>query len=188
MSASLSHANSRLATGFSRRGRLAQPGLCREGVTVSPCQTTPQALLQGLRGSMCSRLPCKHASGDVTRRRRASRVLQMCPECVRVFSGQTTTKANLQALYGSSLTDSNRRLPPYLSFPRQRVATHGNGFGSSEPFRRRPICDWLPPVATARLHKRSSPAPRIRRRCTRRDQAAPTLARACSYDLPVPAH
>jgi hypothetical protein len=40
---------------------------------------------------------------------------------------------------------------------RQPVASHGNGFRLISRFRRPPIRQRLPPVATARLHKRSIP-------------------------------
>ena len=40
------------------------------------------------------------------------------------------------------------------------LATHGNGFRLSRRFRAVRICDRLPLVATARLHKCSNPAPR----------------------------
>ena len=39
-------------------------------------------------------------SEDDARRRSASRVPQMCPECVRVFSGQTTTKCRFAGTLG----------------------------------------------------------------------------------------
>jgi hypothetical protein len=38
---------------------------------------------------------------------------------------------------------------------RQSAATHDNSFGLVGPSRGRSICDWLPLVATARLHERS---------------------------------
>ena len=53
----------------------------------------------------------------------------------------------------SPLTDSNRRPLLTLGFPRQPVATRGNGLGLFEPFSRSYICHRLRPVATAGLHK-----------------------------------
>jgi hypothetical protein len=44
-----------------------------------------------------------------------------------------------------------------MAFLGQPVATHGNAFRHLGRLRDRSICDWLPPVATARLHKRSIP-------------------------------
>ena len=46
----------------------------------------------GFPGQLVSTRLVTDVSEDDARRRRASRVPQMCPECVRVFSGQTTTK------------------------------------------------------------------------------------------------
>jgi hypothetical protein len=44
-----------------------------------------------------------------------------------------------------------------MAFRRQRGATHGNGFACFSRSHGRPFCHRLPPVATARLHKRSNP-------------------------------
>jgi hypothetical protein len=52
-------------------------------------------------------------SGDVARRRDASRLPRMYPRRTRVLQVQATTYADLQAFCGSPLTDSNRRPPPY---------------------------------------------------------------------------
>src|SRR5215204_61773 len=61
---------------------------------------------------VCERYAAFASRGD-SRRRGTSRVPQICPRCVRVFSRQTTISAALQALNKSPLTDSNRRPPPY---------------------------------------------------------------------------
>ena len=77
------------------------------------------------------------ASRGVSRRRGTSPVPQMCPRCVRVFSKQTTSSTDLQALSESPLTDSNRRPPPYHRSPR-REARASAGHGDHEnPAKRR---------------------------------------------------
>jgi hypothetical protein len=53
-------------------------------------------------------------SEDDARRRSASRVPQMCPECVRVFSGQTTTKCRFA---GTLLEPSDGLEPSTPSLP-----------------------------------------------------------------------
>jgi hypothetical protein len=54
-----------------------------------------------------------NAPSEAVVKHTASRVPGMCPECVRVFHIQTTTKVDLQALFLSPLTDSNGLPPPY---------------------------------------------------------------------------
>ncbi len=60
--------------------------------------------------SSTHRLGINALSTDVVRRRSASRVPQMCPECVRVFSEQTTLKRRfagtfMQALWRTRTAD-----------------------------------------------------------------------------------
>jgi hypothetical protein len=66
--------------------------------------------------------------------------------------------ANETGSYAASFAepsgDLNRRPSP-PSFPRQLVATHGNGFRVFLAFSGHAHCHPLPPVATARSHKRS---------------------------------
>jgi hypothetical protein len=60
-------------------------------------------------------LVIKFVSMDVARRRGATRVPQMCPECVRTFSKQTTTKcrfAGTLAKPSDGLEPSTPSLPP----------------------------------------------------------------------------
>jgi hypothetical protein len=73
-------------------------------------------------------------------------------------AARVTTKASAkQEKTRSPLTDSNRR--PLFTILTQPVATHGNGFRLISRFRGHRICHRLPPVATARLHKRSIARP-----------------------------
>jgi hypothetical protein len=62
------------------------------GVALAPSQTTVQAPKQGFCRATCSGSGCRTVSAGVARRRGESRVPQMCPECVRMFNGRTTTK------------------------------------------------------------------------------------------------
>jgi hypothetical protein len=102
-------------------------------------------------------------SEEAARRRGASRVPQMCPECVRVFSVQTTTKC----LFAGTLRKPSDGLEPSTpSLPSrfcgnwsQPVATVLACF---RRFRGLPICHRLPLVAPARLHKRSILSVQIR--------------------------
>jgi hypothetical protein len=106
-------------------------------------------------GSFLSRLldrASKDVSADAARRRGASRVPQMCPECVRMFSGLTTTKCRFAGAIGKpsdGLEPSTPSLPCDLRGNRsQPTATV---FARLSRFRGRPICHQLPPVATALL-------------------------------------
>jgi hypothetical protein len=84
-----------------------------EGVALTSSRTTISACEQGFCVSR-GRSHCgEPVSEDAARRRVASRVPKMCPECVRVFLLQTTINAYVQGLSRSPLTDSNRRPPPY---------------------------------------------------------------------------
>jgi hypothetical protein len=67
-------------------------------------------------------------SEDDARRRSASRVPQMCPECVRVFSGQTTTKCRFAGTLLEPSGGLEPSTPPYhltpaaiSRNPRQRI-------------------------------------------------------------------
>jgi hypothetical protein len=51
-----------------------------------------QSHKQGFCRATCSGSGCRTVSAGVARRRGASRVPQMCPECVRMFNGRTTAK------------------------------------------------------------------------------------------------
>jgi hypothetical protein len=96
---------------------------------VGRCATTPSLLRRGqvlarwdkgkssLAGSFRSRRSAssrEFVSTEVARRRGASRVPQMCPECVRVFSGQTTTKRRFA---GTSCKPSDGLEPSTPSLP-----------------------------------------------------------------------
>jgi hypothetical protein len=101
---------------------------------------------------MRSRLLCGHASGGVARRRGASRVPQMCPECVRVFNVWTTTKCRFAGTLGKpsdGLEPSTPSLPWHdlgnWSQPTATVLPSLRGFPCSA------ICYRLPPVASAGL-------------------------------------
>jgi hypothetical protein len=73
--------------------------------------------------------------------------------CVRMFSGLTTTKCRFAGTIGKpsdELEPSTPSLPWHCRGSRsQPTATI---FACSSRLRRRPICDRLPPVATALLH------------------------------------
>src|ERR687896_144507 len=80
---------------------------------ISPAQETTDAPEQGFLLMYSSTASRSIVSQGVARCRDASRVPEMCPECVLVFLSKTTRDAHLQALCLSPLTDSNRRPPPY---------------------------------------------------------------------------
>jgi hypothetical protein len=67
------------------------------GARSLAAQTTNIAYLQGYRRSTRAVPFPEVLSEGVAKRRRASPVPQMCPFCVRVFCGQTTQNAHLQA-------------------------------------------------------------------------------------------
>jgi hypothetical protein len=85
-------------------------------------------------------------SEGVARRRDATRVPQMCPECVRVFNEPTTTKCPFAGTLSKALWRA-RTADPLLTIlgSRQLVAINGNGFRLFPPFSR---LRHLPPVAT----------------------------------------
>ena len=147
--------------------RLPQPSSRARGRRKPRHSLTPDPLLREGSRSRPSRQRCHLAllAGSCARRspervtrdaRRARRVQLMYPRCTRVLRDQATRNADLQGFWRSPLTDSNRRPPPYHADPeatgrnpRQRfLACFGR-------FRGALICHGLPPVATARLHKRS---------------------------------
>jgi hypothetical protein len=76
-----------------RDGELVDETLPAEkGVTFSPVQTTEACHLQVSFLAQAPTWLFRFVSMDVARGRAATRVPQMCPECVRAFSKQTTTK------------------------------------------------------------------------------------------------
>ena len=107
-----------------------RPPLSWEGVTIS----SPGNGSCLFAGSFLSRLPDR-VSEDAARRRRASRVPQMCPECVRVFSGQTTTKCRFAGTLGKSSDGLEPSTPPSMERLRQPAAASGNGFRLFSRFR-----------------------------------------------------
>jgi len=83
------------------------------GVALSPTQTTVVLHLQGFRRSTRSCLArevWRKASRDVALRRA---VPQMCPECVRVFNGQTTTKCRFAGTLRKPSDGLEPSTPPY---------------------------------------------------------------------------
>ena len=83
------------------------------GVALSPTQTTVVLHLQGFRRSTRS-CPCTGGVWEgVARRRDASRVPQVCPECVRVFNGQTTTKCRFAGTLRKPSDGLEPSTPPY---------------------------------------------------------------------------
>src|SRR6266498_1332764 len=71
-----------------------------EVVVLSPARATLSALQQGFRLKTCSIASRGTVSGVAAKRRDASRVPQMCPECVRVFLVQTTLKCQFAGTLG----------------------------------------------------------------------------------------
>ena len=72
---------------------------CERGSPPLPGQTTKAPCLQGTSSIdvIVSRLGV--VSEGVARRRDASRVPRMCPECVRLFRAQATRNADFQAFF-----------------------------------------------------------------------------------------
>jgi hypothetical protein len=87
--------------------------------------------LQRIRRSKRLAPPTDRVTQGVARRRGASRVPQMCPQCVRVFNGQTTTKCRFAGTLGKpsdGLEPSTPSLPwRFLGVTRvhaRSLATH----------------------------------------------------------------
>jgi hypothetical protein len=119
----------------SRRRRQQKLAICRE---LLESTTRPHSL------QMCRKKP-----RDVTG---ASRVPQMCPECVRVFDGQTTTKCGFAGTLGKpsdGLEPSTPSLPcAPIGNQSQPVATVLACFGRFAAFRFVTGCHWLRPLGS----------------------------------------
>jgi hypothetical protein len=79
--------------------RAVRPPLYREGVKISPRRTTVVARQQEVSDRTPRFVSASDVSEGVARRRRTSRVPEMCPECVRVFLKQTTTKCQFAGTF-----------------------------------------------------------------------------------------
>jgi hypothetical protein len=97
-----------------RDGELVDETLPAEkGVTFSPVQTTEACHLQVSFLAQAPTWLFRFVSMDVARGRAATRVPQMCPECVRAFSKQTTTKYRFAGTLRKPSDGLEPSTPPY---------------------------------------------------------------------------
>jgi hypothetical protein len=150
-------------------------------------------------------------SEDDVRRRRASRVPNMCPECVRPFAARTTANCRFAVLLGKPSDGIEPSTPSLRCAPfGKRSQPTATVLACLRRFRAEAICDRLPRVATTGLHKGPSlvvregdsspaweaevtPTPSDRTfaqasgRCLRASPRPPNIrARAACAMLPVP--
>jgi hypothetical protein len=119
---------------------------------------------------VCSSEACQKASRDDAVRRAYRR-------CVRNVSARSTDRqqqsADLQALYRSPLTDSNRRPPPYHAIPTATAGSRWQRFGASSSdfsaccevnlcHRLRPLCSIpVPSQSSENAHPTRQPPPLV---------------------------